>query len=401
MKNKFSAKKLLVFLLLLFIIFELASLTGRVDLFKSKPMDFSESAKKIVEKCKSAPYKPSCYDKEIPKLMDKITMEDAFSVTKNVQRLDTSYAYCHVLGHELAAREVRKDPKNWKDVITRCPSGVCSNGCLHGGLQEKFRGAESLTDDQVEKLVPDLQNLCEPRGSWNPTRLEQASCYHALGHLNMYAVAANIEKALPLCERIALKPDGADWRVLCYDGVFMQMFQPLEPEDFALIKGREPTRDNVDAFCDSYEGKPRASCISESWPLFIKDILNDPNAAVALCNKSDIGDRARCLNAIFYVLTSRSGLDSAKMSDYCARIEKGVQPQCFANAASRMIETDYQNIGKAIKLCNDAKEFDPEGACFDEMVKYSTYNFHPESKEYYEICNSLPQKWKEECLSRG
>ena len=102
-------------------------------------------ADQVLEKCSSSSYRPSCYDEELPKLMDFISMEDALKVAKIVQSQDSSYRYCHVLGHKLSAKEYHKDTDNWKDIIHRCPYGECANGCQHGVLQERFRG-EFLTD---------------------------------------------------------------------------------------------------------------------------------------------------------------------------------------------------------------------------------------------------------------
>jgi hypothetical protein len=201
--------------------------------------------------------------------MDFISMEDAFQVTGLVQQEDPTYQYCHVLGHELAAREVKKNPDGWKDVVSRCPSGMCSNGCIHGGFQERFR-AESFTDQQITSIKPDLKVICEDRASWHPTGLEQASCYHALGHLTMYLTSGEVGRSLPLCDELSLKSSVRDYRQLCYDGVFMQIFQPLEPEDFALVHGKQPIKETFGAYCDNYSGTQRGSCISEGWPLFLR-----------------------------------------------------------------------------------------------------------------------------------
>ncbi len=354
-------------------------------------------AEQMIAKCKDAPFKPKCYDEEIPKLMDKISMEQAFQVTKIVQDFDTSYAYCHVLGHELSAREVKKDPSKWKDVLTRCPSGQCSNGCLHGGLQEKFR-AESLTDSQIKEYLKDFMVLCEPRDTWNPTGLEQGSCYHAMGHLMMYVTNADIPKALSLCGKVALK-DKTDWRQVCYDGVFMQMFQPLEPEDFALVKGKQPTKDTVDKFCASYSNTEKASCHSESWPLF-SDEITKPQGLEKFCNKAETNYRQRCFNALFYIITSQLNLDSKRVIDFCKEINLERRGLCFANAASRMIEVDYRNIEKAVELCNTANNLNVGDECYDELVTYSTFNFHSGSKESMKVCNSLPEKWKTQCIGK-
>ncbi len=363
--------------------------------FKKKTIE--QYAQEVLRACRQANYRPTCYDEEIPKLMDYISMEDAFKVTRIVQDNDSSYAYCHVLAHELSAREVQKDPLNWKDVVTRCPSGMCSNGCLHGGFQEKFR-AESFTPEQIEELKPDLYSLCERRDSWNPTGMEQASCYHALGHLTMYVTGADIFKSLEVCDETALKKDGRDFRQLCYDGAFMQIFQPLEPEDFDLVEGKEVKKEELEKFCSQFSGHEKASCRSEGWPLF-RDELQKPAELVKYCSKSDPSELGRCYSAIIYVMAAQFGLDSDKIYEYCSGLPNPVSGQCFANSASRMIETDYRNINKAVTLCTRAAEFDRNNQCLNEMLVYSDYNFHRDSPEFAEICQALPPGWKEKCLS--
>jgi len=252
---------------------------------EAKEGSLEQHANTAVALCQKDKDRPSCYDKEVPKLTGSLSMEDAFRVTWHVQEKDSEYQYCHVLGHELSAREVRKDPTKWKEVITRCPSGMCSNGCLHGGFQERFR-AETFTEEEIEEVTQELVDACEAREQWQPTGLEQASCYHALGHLTMYITDANTEQASTICDVISKKPDGRDFRQLCYDGVFMQIFQPLEPEDFALIEGKVPTKEEVTAFCaEGNTHMQEASCLNESWPLFYQDIVN-PKNLVPFCEKN-------------------------------------------------------------------------------------------------------------------
>jgi hypothetical protein len=212
----------------------------------------------------------------------------------------------------------------------------------------------------------------------------------------MYITDASAEKASAMCDKVAKKPSG-DYRQLCYDGVFMQMFQPLEPEDFALVKGKQPTAQNVNSYCDKYPIDQRASCYNESWPLFRDQIL-DPLGLPSFCAKVGSEYEDRCYNALFFVVTAQLNLDFEKVYDYCRNIDEKRRPQCFANAAGRLVEVDYKNIPTAIKLCSSAQEFDPEGKCFNEMIRYSTYNFHKGSDNFYAICNNLPEKWKKECL---
>ena len=164
----------------------------------------AEFSSDILGTCASQVSRSTCYDREIPKLMGRLTLEEAFAVTKAVQSRDSSYAFCHVLGHELSARETKKDPSKWKDVAARCPSGVCSNGCIHGAFQERFR-SDAFTPSQIETIKPELVNVCEPREGWSPTKMEQATCYHGLGHLFMYITNANVALATRLCDELVVK----------------------------------------------------------------------------------------------------------------------------------------------------------------------------------------------------
>ena len=174
-------------------------------------------AEEVLVRCQKEEFTPNCYDKEIPKLMRFMSMEDAFGVTRYVQEKDPKYRFCHVLAHEL-----------------RCPATMCNNGSPHGVLMYKFK-SESLSDSQIESILPDLKEVCEPRGKWQPSEVEIGMCYHGIGHLNMYITDADIDKSLELCEKIGVKEDGRSYYKTCVQGVFMIVFQGVEQEEFALV----------------------------------------------------------------------------------------------------------------------------------------------------------------------
>lgn len=359
---------------------------------------FSEYADRIIAQCASSDYHPACYDKEIPRLMDVLSMEDTFEVTRIVQQKDPRYGFCHVLGHNLSSRETAKNPAKWKEVIPRCPMGMCSNGCIHGALQERFR-KEKFSDKEMQIALPDLNDICDEKPNWHPTGMEQATCYHALGHLLMYLTDADTKKSSQLCENIAKKPDGRDFLTVCYDGVFMQLFQPLEPEDFALVKGKAPTKESLKTFCSPYGTRPRASCWSEGWPLYV-DQIKTPAGLVSFCSVLEEGImRERCYNGMFFIIPVQFQLNIEKMIAFCREIPLSVRGRCFANAAGRMIETDTTFISKSLAICAAAAKADAGDACYDELVMYSQFNFHAGSDPQKELCNGLPSKWRASCGS--
>jgi hypothetical protein len=393
-----DGRNLAIIILVIFIIFTLSSKLGFGDVgdvsFGKKSLE--NYASLVIEKCKDAKWKPGCYDEEIPKLMDEISFEDSFKVTKIIQNKVNDYWYCHVLGHNLSAKETAKDPSLWMNVITRCPSGVCSNGCIHGAFQERFR-TEVLSDEEIELVTPDLKAVCEPRENFSPTGLEQASCYHALGHLTMYMTGAKVEKSIKMCDTIV-----KNFKQMCYDGVFMQIFQPLEPEDFALVAEIEPkTKEEAINFCRKYSADPFAesTCLREAWPLWREDVKK-PEGLMDFCNMAIGNDnKIRCFSAMFYVNVPQLGFNLEKITNLCNGLPKNISAQCFANSASRVIETDYGLFNDSVKLCQAAEKNGVGDRCYQELSFYASYNYHIDSPESKALCNSLPTFWKEQCLS--
>lgn len=365
----------------------------------SVPIHLAKHASEIIALCASESYPPACYDIEIPKLMDRgITFEEAFAVTSLIQARQHDYFYCHVLGHNLSAKETAKDTSKWTDVVSRCPTGMCSNGCLHGAAQERFR-AEALTASQIDALIPELAAICESGEGRTYTGLEQASCYHSLGHLSMYISGANVDIATGVCDQVVVKKEDTDYTQTCYDGVFMQIFQPLEPEDFALVE-HIPAKTALEAetFCEQYSGKRRSACHNESWPRYL-DLVKTPEGLAKFCARvPDTESEQRCYTSMFYVLAAQFHLDANRMESLCIGLREKRMAQCFANSASRLIETDYRLIEDAVALCERATRHGVEGRCYDELLYYSSFNFHEGSDEFLKLCQALPEPWHEKCL---
>lgn len=360
-------------------------------------------ASDVIKKCKDAPFKPTCYDNEIPKLMAKISMEDAFRVTKIVQEHDKEYIYCHILGHNLSGVEVKKDPSRWLDVIARCPTTVCNNGCIHGPLLIKFN-SENLSDGQIEKILPDIKKACEPRGDWNPVGVEISMCYHGLGHLFLFATKANIKKSLNLCRETAVRPNGDSHVQACTQGVFMQIFQRLEPEDFALVKGITPEKYKVAEFCAEYAWPDRGTCHRESWVLF-KDEIEKPSGLVEFCSYSDdLLEQRKCYSAVMSPMTvslviRQENLD--KLYSYCTALPKDKNSWCFSDAAQRLLNIDPRNGLKSINVCNLEANLNKETQrCFKDLAPLGAFFYRPDSQEFIDFCKAMPSPWREKCINK-
>lgn len=383
-----------VSLLVIFEVFTLFSLGS-----KKEKMSLQAYAETVLKKCRDSKYHPSCYDTEIPKLMKYISMEDAFKVTNLIQKQDKSYLYCHVLGHTLSAIEEKKDPSKWKDVIARCPYGTCANGCQHGVMQQHFR-SESLTDKQIQKILPDLKSVCEARQNWNPTGLEQAHCYHGLGHLTVYITKARMHKAVNLCNQISKKKDKRDFSSVCYEGLFMQLFQPLEPEDIALIENVGPKKkEDLANYCNTFQTPlQKEACWLEGWPLYKKEIKT-PNGLLTYCSSQPYVRQDYCFNMMIHIMAQGYTLDLNKIKNFCSQLPQDSKKSCFIYGASAMIDSETSLIPRAIRLCSLADDQTTKESCYQGLIKYSTYNYNKNTKPFYELCNSLPKPWSDQCLN--
>lgn len=360
----------------------------------------TEYAEHVIQECVTSQSREACYDKTIPKLMDTISMEQAFDITREVQKQDPAYIYCHVLGHNVSSRETKKDPSKWMDVIARCPTTMCNNGCLHGAMMERFK-SESLTETQIESVIGDIANACEPRGSWHPREVERSMCYHGLGHLFMYVTRADLNASSALCERVGLKQDGRTYVQTCTQGVFMEIFQPLEAEDIALVRNITPKKDEINTFCKSFSGERRVACHNESWPLFRSD-MERPEGTIAFCSFSNNPlDQTKCYGTAMSYLTVLFAIDQKnipKLESFCMHLPTLRRGECFGFAAARLVQVDPNLTSTALEVCKGAALSGDDSACFRSLAEFGIMSFLPGSVELQTYCERMPRQWQGMCV---
>jgi hypothetical protein len=370
----------------------------------NQPTNLRVYAQEILAKCPRVDGGSSqlaCYNREIPLLMDTrhISMEEAFAVIKLVQEKDDTFWYCHVASHIIVAKEIDKDPSRWKDVFIRCPDEMCSNGCMHGAFQERFK-LDFLPDDQIAAIMPDLQNICEKKSDWQPTVKVQTSCYHGLGHTAMYLTNGNISKSAAICQAVGLKPDGRTYVQTCTEGIFMQLFQPREPEDEALVKNIVPTKETLMHFCDTSTGVVKDACHREGWVLY-KEEIQTPSGAISYCSYTD-DPKARflCLDKIFQTFMVLTNFDDAKMKNFCQAVPLEQRSLCFTDAAIRLVTADRSLFDRSVAMCSYATSLAVGEECFNRLATDSTYLNDPGSSDLRSYCQKLPDPWRAKCLSQ-
>ena len=133
--------------------------------------------------------------------------------------------------------------------------------------------------------------------------------------------------------------------------------------------------------------------------MYYKEITT-PGGLVEFCSvPQDPLHQDRCYYGLFYVIAAHFSLDETKMLNFCSNILEERQAKCFASMASRVIETDVSLVKRAAALCKEAELLKIGEQCYEELLLYSTYNFHPGSDGFFRLCNSLPEFWQNKCFA--
>lgn len=379
-----------------------ASLFAMPDLWPLQIRSNQALAQREVDTCagvRGEKQKELCYEKNIPRLMDKgLPMERVFEIVAAVQSVDVEYQSCHVLAHFITAKEVQRDPSRWKGVVARSPVGICGNGAIHGAFQERFRES-SFPDAPISTIVDMLAGVCDSRDGWNPIKLQQSSCVHGVGHLLLFVTDANVKKSIAACDEIKSLAD-RDLRQSCYEGVFMQLYQPLEDEDKALIYAIEDEAKQTKSFCAQFGGDAHSACVKESWAA-IPGSASTPDGFEALCKQ--LGNREEveyCAIGLMFPVIEELHYDIPTVKKFCNDLsDQGLQRICWARTAVKLIWADWRNVSRSLSVCRDAPE-EFKDSCWTELAIFAHNGFSPDSPQLKELCSGMPSPWRDSCASK-
>jgi hypothetical protein len=360
-------------------------------------------ARQIVSSCeKSGADHAECYEAKVPELYPRLSVEHIFDVVRTIRQTDRTYQFCHVLAHKIGERVVSEDPNGWVEAISLNPfDGLCSNGYIHGIVGGRFR-SEVLDTTTMEKFMPDFIRACEPRNDWDPSSLSRAICYHGMGHLADYITNADLPKALDFCSQVA--PE--EYRRVCIQGVFMQIYQPLEPDDFALIAQMKvsPTKKTVRTFCAAFKHPiDVGSCLEESWPLFQDSIFDGTGAASFCSGQPNATETDQCYVSISSIIGRTSLGQPQKTAAACDNFSPDRREVCYSFSASAVLEEDLSDAAPAIALCQRAGE-PIASECLSDLLNHSNFTFGNNTAAFGRFCDALPEYLRSECrqdLSSG
>lgn len=369
-------------------------------LFFIAPQQVDSVASDLYEECAGVGGdRALCYETRVPALLDSMPLQDVFSVIRSIRAHDQSYQFCHVLAHKVGERIVAADPEKWIDAIPLNPSdGLCSNGFIHGVVGGKFR-AEVLDDETLEAFLPDFSRACEPRAGWVPSLLDQAICYHGMGHLFLFITDADVMQALSVCERTSMSGSG-DFRRVCREGVFMQIFQPLEPDDFLMLERMEvkPAKETVRAYCALFEnGAYEGACLRESWPLFREELTSSPGEIVVFCSgQPNESEEKACFESMFSILGRQTLARPERAHAACEAVPEVRRVECYGRVALAFLEENRMEPGDGIGFCSRAPG-EYARACLDFIAERALFIFGANRIALERFCRALPPSHQPVC----
>jgi len=356
-------------------------------------------AEKIVAQCvqEGSDHAP-CYESLVPALYPVLSIPEIFEVVRTIRTKDASYQFCHVLAHKLGERVVAEDPTRWMLALSQNPTGFCSSGFVHGVVGGRFR-SEVLDDTTIKAFMPDFARACEPHDAWNPSEFEKAVCYHGMGHLYVFITDADLEKALQVCEATSLGP----YRRLCIEGVFMQIYQPLEPDDFLLIENMDvrPSTTTVRQFCSTFEDPEYVgACQRESWPFFKEGVLNGTGAGAFCAGQPNEQEELRCFEAASGIVGRLSLGQENQALTACSAFPLERQALCFTSSAQAIVEESRQDSAAAVRLCQRAPSA-VMGVCLSTLASRASFIYGQDRAGEQAFCAEFPEPYSQTCMQQN
>src|SRR3989344_2143657 len=130
----------------------------------SESISVDATAKAIIADCtKQKGDHAACYEAQVPLLYPQYSVPQLFSMVQQIRAADPTYQFCHVLGHKIGEKVVADDPGAWVDAIPlNPPSGLCSNGFIHGIVGGRLPPA-GVGGEQITPPLPDFTPARLPR----------------------------------------------------------------------------------------------------------------------------------------------------------------------------------------------------------------------------------------------
>ena len=179
----------------------------------------------------------------------------------------------------------------------------------------------------------------------------------------------------------------------------MQIYQPLEPDDFALLDllKEKPSAQNYRRLCAAYtDNGEEGACLREAWPLFRDGIRFGTDVGTFCARQPDAAEEEACYETAAAIVgrTSLGKSDTAVAA--CQHFPKTRQKLCFIALAQSALEEDRTNADGAIDLCRAADDAVAK-ECLATLAHRASFIFASGSAEKTQFCATLLEESDVRC----
>ncbi len=383
--RKISIRELIPFLAIILVLGLLFIYGGN-----SKQASSQGTVNTIAQACKSEGNKETCYAKEFEKLTVETDRDSAFTVLRELQKVEPESRGCHFIAHTISTVETRKDPSRWKELMNTAPPD-CSYGAAHGSLEVY---ASTFPNGELPK--EEIPNLCN-----NP---DTSNCTHGLGHILLVLNKNDIPESVKNCQSL---PHDFNGKFECLTGVFMERITAFNLEIHGLATKEAlnwPARvPELEWLCREQVGVNSVACWKEIVHAALVKFRNEPQQIVNFCESSLGEDEARqCIDHSLGIMASSYNFQLDKMSPICEANVKDpdFRNRCYSHLVAATLATIPSEIPAAVNFCSKLPDNYKE-SCFT-MIGNSLQRTSQENKNLLaRECEKAPTEMRARCESGG
>ncbi len=250
-------------------------------------------------------------------------------LAKRMQVNSEVFKNCHGIAHTIGHEAYKK----YRDFVIalQYQDSVCSDGYLHGIIEERFSYATSVT-----ALAKEMSTIC------HSAVVAAGRCYHGVGHGLMYFTGNDLPQAIHLCGRYKGAPQSR-----CFEGVFMENFisdDIIHPSSYrskeALFYPCPTEPSGLKSYCYFYV------------PYFYRSLHgNDYSQALAWCTTAERAGVLPCIRGVGS-LVMKNHLDQPSYAEHvCSQLPTKQAPYCIDGMVSYYL-TFYDHLDLAENMCD-------------------------------------------------
>lgn len=271
----------------------------------------------------------SARTKELLDLVDQQNPNVALHRLADLMKTDPEvFKNCHEIAHALGHAGYRKYNDFSKALSYQ--DTVCSDGYLHGVIEQRFLFTAKTTD-----VIAEMKTVCYGLGS------AAGRCFHGVGHGLMYFTSNDLPKSISICETYS-----GFARNRCYEGVFMENF--LSDQRTHISNYLDANNPFFPCQTEPSHLKPYCYFYAPIYYLLLHD--NDYASALGWCSSAERGGVIACTRGVGSLALKYDVDGPKRVEAICMHSGPGLVPYCIDGMVSYYL-TYWGSLGKARQMC--------------------------------------------------